>query len=78
MGLGECVGLERGALLAATSVPTHPHNPALPPAQVKVKKRGDDRKFLARVLAVGTECDIALLTGEQRSAPWLDEKHLRP
>ncbi len=30
--------------------------------QVKVKRRGDDRKFLARVLAVGTECDIVLLT----------------
>jgi len=28
-----------------------------------VKKRGDDRKWLARVLAIGTECDIALLTG---------------
>jgi S1-C subfamily serine protease len=27
-----------------------------------VKRRGDDRKFLARVLAVGTECDIVLLT----------------
>ena len=32
-------------------------------AQVKVKRRADDRKFLARVLAIGTECDIALLTG---------------
>ena len=32
--------------------------------QVKVKRRGDDRKFLAKVLAVGTECDIALLTVE--------------
>lgn len=31
-------------------------------AQVKVKRRGDDQKFLAEVLAVGTECDIALLT----------------
>lgn len=31
-------------------------------SQVKVKRRGDDRKFLARVLAIGTECDIALLT----------------
>lgn len=31
-------------------------------SQVKVKKRGDDRKYLARVLAIGTECDIALLT----------------
>eukprot|EP00898_Chlorokybus_atmophyticus_P008573 jgi/Chlat1/8717/Chrsp9S08549 len=31
-------------------------------SQVKVKRRGDDTKFLARVLAVGVECDIALLT----------------
>jgi S1-C subfamily serine protease len=31
-------------------------------SQVRVKRRGDDAKFLARVLAVGTECDIALLT----------------
>lgn len=29
-----------------------------------MKKRGDDRKWLARVLAIGTECDIALLTGQ--------------
>jgi S1-C subfamily serine protease len=33
-------------------------------SQVKVKRRGDDRKFLAKVLAMGTECDIALLTVE--------------
>eukprot|EP00854_Cymbomonas_tetramitiformis_P009018 gene9018-10685_t len=30
--------------------------------QVKVKRRGDDTKFVARVLTIGTECDIALLT----------------
>ncbi|XP_010029214.1 protease Do-like 9 [Eucalyptus grandis] len=30
--------------------------------QVKVKKRGSDTKYLATVLAIGTECDIALLT----------------
>lgn len=29
--------------------------------QVKVKRRGDDTKFVATVLAIGTECDIALL-----------------
>jgi len=29
--------------------------------QVKVKKRGDDRKFLARVVSIGIDCDIALL-----------------
>ena len=27
-----------------------------------MKRRGDDQKFLASVLAIGTECDIALLT----------------
>lgn len=31
--------------------------------EVQVKRRGDDQKYLARVLAVGTECDVALLTG---------------
>ena len=31
-------------------------------AQVQVKRRGDDQKFIADVLAIGTECDIALLT----------------
>lgn len=30
--------------------------------KVQVKRRGDDQKFIAEVLAVGTECDIALLT----------------
>ncbi|CAH9090725.1 unnamed protein product, partial [Cuscuta europaea] len=29
--------------------------------QVKLKKRGSDSKYLANVLAIGTECDIALL-----------------
>jgi len=29
--------------------------------QVKVKKRGDDRKFLAKVLSIGVDCDVALL-----------------
>ena len=30
--------------------------------QVKPKKRGSDTKYLATVLAIGTECDIAMLT----------------
>ena len=30
--------------------------------QVKLKKRGDDKKYVARVLAIGVECDLALLT----------------
>lgn len=29
---------------------------------MRVKRRGDDKKHLARVLAIGTECDLALLT----------------
>ncbi|KAK9908877.1 hypothetical protein WJX75_004161 [Coccomyxa subellipsoidea] len=36
-------------------------------SQVKVKRRGDDQKFLAEVLAIGTECDIALLTVEDEA-----------
>lgn len=38
--------------------------------QVKVKRRGSDTKYVAKVLAMGVECDIALLTGgERRGAP---------
>lgn len=40
-----------------------------PRTQVKVKRRDDDSKFLAKVLAIGTECDIALLTGRSRGVP---------
>lgn len=36
-----------------------------------MKRRGDDRKFLAKVLTVGTECDIALMTVED-AAFWAD------
>ena len=43
-----------------TSPPPHP-TPHLPRLQVKVKRRGDDRKFLARVISVGVDCDIAAL-----------------
>jgi len=32
--------------------------------QVKVKRRGDDRKFLAKVLSIGVDCDVALLDVE--------------
>ena len=32
-------------------------------AQVQLKRRGDDEKYVAKVLAIGTECDLALLTG---------------
>ncbi|KAJ4768206.1 protease Do-like protein [Rhynchospora pubera] len=33
-------------------------------AQIKVKKRGDDTKYVAKVLAIGIECDMALLSVE--------------
>ena len=32
--------------------------------QVKLKKRGSDTKYVAKVLAIGVECDLALLTVE--------------
>ena len=44
--------------------------PPLTRPQVKVKRRGDDQKFLAKVLAIGTECDIALLTVEVSIPLW--------
>lgn len=34
--------------------------------QVKVKRRGDDTKYVAKVLARGVECDIALLSVENK------------
>jgi hypothetical protein len=39
--------------------------------QVKVKRRGDDRKFLARVLSIGVDCDVALLTVEDEAFWWV-------
>jgi len=44
-------------------------------SQVKVKRRGDDIKYIAQVLAVGVECDIALLTVED-DAFWEDAEPL--
>ncbi|KAF8762627.1 hypothetical protein HU200_009154 [Digitaria exilis] len=32
--------------------------------QIKVKRRGDDKKYIAKVLARGIECDLALLSVE--------------
>jgi S1-C subfamily serine protease len=34
---------------------------------VRIKKRGDDRKFIATVVAVGRECDLALLEVSDKS-----------
>ncbi|KAL5995289.1 Protease Do-like 2, chloroplastic [Asimina triloba] len=43
---------------------------------VKVKRRGDDTKFVAKVLARGVECDIALLSVESEEF-WRGAKPLR-
>jgi len=40
-------------------------------SQVQLKRRGDDERFQARVLAVGTECDVALLDVEDEEF-WRD------
>ncbi|KAJ8619569.1 hypothetical protein MRB53_028098 [Persea americana] len=44
--------------------------------QVKVKRRGDDTKFVAKVLAKGVECDIALLSVESEEF-WKGAEPLR-
>ena len=40
-------------------------------SQVKVKRHGTEEKFLAKVLAIGIECDVALLSVEDDSF-WTD------
>lgn len=50
-----------GFILAGRRVLTNAHS-VEHHTQVKLKKRGSDTKYLATVLAIGTECDIALLT----------------
>lgn len=40
----------------------HPPNDHGGGGQVMLRKHGDAKKFCARVLAVGHECDIAMLT----------------
>jgi hypothetical protein len=42
---------------------------------VKVKRRGDDVKYIAKVLAIGVECDIALLTVDDDMF-WADSEPL--
>ncbi|CAI5501381.1 unnamed protein product [Closterium sp. Naga37s-1] len=44
--------------------------------KVKLKRRGDDTKFVARVLAIGVECDIALLAVDDESF-WQGRQPLR-
>ncbi|XLR10596.1 hypothetical protein S83_038534 [Arachis hypogaea] len=44
--------------------------------QVKVKRRGDDTKYMAKVLAKGVDCDIALLSVESDEF-WRDMEPLR-
>ena len=69
------------ACCRAACSPRSPARPAVPtvPAavrsvdhhtQVKVKRRGSDTKYVAQVLAMGTECDIALLTGVALGLEW--------
>ena len=44
--------------------------------QVQVKRNGDDEKFMAEVLAIGNECDLALLT-VKNEAFWQGAKLLK-
>ncbi|KAJ1261603.1 hypothetical protein BS78_09G042900 [Paspalum vaginatum] len=44
--------------------------------QVKVKRRGDDKKYIAKVLARGIECDLALLSVENEEF-WKGTEALR-
>ncbi|KAJ8898685.1 hypothetical protein K2173_004719 [Erythroxylum novogranatense] len=44
--------------------------------QVKVKRRGDDKKYVAKVLARGVDCDIALLSVEHKEF-WEEAKPLK-
>ncbi|KAK3232856.1 hypothetical protein CYMTET_56808 [Cymbomonas tetramitiformis] len=59
---------ERRLLTNAHSVEYH--------TQVKVKSRGSDTKYVARVLALGPECDLALLTVDDDNF-WKDMVALR-
>jgi len=54
-GSGFCINREKRIILTnAHCVEWH--------AQVKVQRRGSDEKYLAKVLSVGWECDVAVLT----------------
>lgn len=44
--------------------------------QVKVKRRGDDKKYVAKVLARGVDCDVALLSVESEDF-WKGAEPLR-
>eukprot|EP00929_Paragymnodinium_shiwhaense_P042760 TRINITY_DN22074_c0_g1_i1.p1 TRINITY_DN22074_c0_g1~~TRINITY_DN22074_c0_g1_i1.p1 ORF type:complete len:526 (+),score=127.34 TRINITY_DN22074_c0_g1_i1:69-1646(+) len=56
-GSGFCIDLKRRVVLTnAHCVEYH--------AQVKLQRRGSDTKHIARVLSVGWECDLAVLTTE--------------
>eukprot|EP00928_Gymnodinium_smaydae_P068257 TRINITY_DN5133_c0_g1_i1.p2 TRINITY_DN5133_c0_g1~~TRINITY_DN5133_c0_g1_i1.p2 ORF type:complete len:553 (+),score=143.36 TRINITY_DN5133_c0_g1_i1:132-1661(+) len=56
-GSGFCIDLDRRIVLTnAHCVEWH--------AQVKLQRRGDDTKYLAKVLSIGWECDAAVLTVE--------------
>ncbi|XP_021719067.1 protease Do-like 9 [Chenopodium quinoa] len=57
----QCSSSSSGFVIAGRRVLTNAHSVAHY-TQVKLKKRGSDTKYLATVLAVGIDCDIALLT----------------
>ncbi|KAJ3340420.1 hypothetical protein HDU93_007027 [Gonapodya sp. JEL0774] len=50
------------------------HPPSKP--QVRVRRRGDSQKYIAKVLSIGRDCDMALLTVEDpkfwKKAPFVD------
>jgi S1-C subfamily serine protease len=52
-----------GFLIAGNRVLTNAHS-VEHATTVAVQRRGEERRFLARVLAVGTECDLAILSVE--------------
>lgn len=56
-GSGFCINRDRRAILTNAHCIEH-H------AQVKVQRRGQDTKYLAKVVSVGWECDCAILTVE--------------
>lgn len=57
----QCSSSSSGFVIKGRRVLTNAHS-VEHYTQVKLKKRGSDTKYVATVLAIGTECDIALLT----------------
>ncbi|XP_073036372.1 protease Do-like 9 [Primulina eburnea] len=59
----QCSSSSSGFVIKGRRVLTNAHS-VEHYTQVKLKKRGSDTKYVATVLAIGTECDIAMLTVE--------------